>query len=221
MTQPTFDYEQEAWLKHQQWSIGIDEAGRGPLAGPVVVAALSFPPHLFESYLEVEWVQVLNDSKKLSEKKRDALYEKIIADTQLYWSVAVIDPPVIDEVNILEATTLGMNQCAQAVTQQLKDEGILTVEYLIDGRPVKNFTKKHQGIVKGDSKSLSIAAASILAKVKRDEIMYTAAKEYPEYAFDKHKGYGTKIHMTALANHGVCPLHRRSFAPVANINAKL
>ncbi len=217
LTKPTFDYEQEVWLAKQQWSIGVDEAGRGPLAGPVVVAALSFHPELYESYLKVQWVQILNDSKKLSAKNRDALYKEITADSKLYWSIAVIDAPIIDKINILEATTLGMNQCAQAVTNKLANDGFTDVEYLIDGRPVKKFIKPHQAIVKGDSKSLSIAAASILAKVKRDELMCSAAEQYPEYAFDKHKGYGTKIHMAALEQYGACPLHRKSFAPIAMV----
>ena len=213
--QPTFEFEQGIWASTSRWSIGIDEAGRGPLAGPVVVAALAFTPELFASYLELEWVKILNDSKKLSEKKRVTLYQAIIADKQLTWSIAIIDAPIIDEINILEATTLGMNQCAQEVTEQLNQQGIQGIDYLIDGNPVKNFKQTHQAIVKGDSKSLSIAAASILAKVKRDELMHEAAEKYPQYAFDKHKGYGTKIHKEALENHGACALHRMSFAPVA------
>ncbi len=200
---PSFEEEQLARSSNCGSIIaGIDEAGRGPLAGPVLAAAVIFPPDYHPS-----WLAILDDSKKLSAKKRDLLYGYITSDPQLTYCIAQASVQEIDEINILQATYRAMER---AVT------GLATPpDYcLIDGRPVPNFIKPSKGIVKGDSKSYSIAAASILAKVERDRLLLIEAQNYPQYEFARHKGYGTKVHLEALQKHGPCPLHRLSFSPV-------
>ncbi|MDF1824244.1 MAG: ribonuclease HII [Verrucomicrobiales bacterium] len=179
---------------------GIDEAGRGPLAGPVSVAAVVLP----DSYTH----EVLNDSKQLTEKKRELLYEEITNDASIRWASVMVEADEIDEINILQATWEGMRRSF------LKLEPRPDVA-LIDGKPVKDFPSPHRGLVKGDGLSLSIAAASIIAKVERDRLMIGYAAQYPEYGFERHKGYGTALHKAALSKYGPCPLHRMSFAPVA------
>lgn len=179
---------------------GIDEAGRGPLAGPVAAGAVILPP----GYTH----RVLTDSKQLSEKARDKLYDEITSDDRIRWSSAVVEAGVIDTINILRATWRAM---ADAFERLVPHADIA----LIDGRPVRDFPGEHRALVKGDSLSLSIAAASIIAKVERDRLMMRYALQYPEYGFDRHKGYGTAQHLAALKKHGPCPIHRRSFAPVA------
>lgn len=181
---------------------GIDEAGRGPLAGPVFAAAVVLP----EDY-EHGW---LNDSKQLSESRREALYQELTQDPRVVWASASVDVETIDRCNILQATHLAMRQ-AFAKLQPSADFA------LIDGRPLPEFPVPHRGIVKGDSLSLSIAAASIIAKVERDRLLLAAAELYPHYGFEKHKGYGTAAHLDALRRFGPCPLHRRSFAPVTRL----
>jgi ribonuclease HII len=179
---------------------GIDEAGRGPLAGPVTAAAVILPEDFAHD--------VLNDSKQLSEKKREAIYAELTTDSRVIWASASIGAEEIDRVNILRATHLAMAQAFR----KLKPKPDLA---LIDGKPVKGFPAEHRAIVKGDSLSLSIAAASIIAKVERDRFMREAAARYPGYGFENHKGYGTAEHLEALRSLGPSPLHRRSFAPVA------
>lgn len=183
--------------------IGVDEAGRGPLAGPVSVGAAIIPPDFSHP--------VINDSKKLTEKKREALYDELSENPDIKWSVCLVEAKEVDEVNVLRATHLGM---ARAV----KGLGVEVGMCLIDGLPVPNFPFPHEGIVKGDSKSLSIATASIFAKVTRDRIMRKAALRFPGYGFEKHKGYGTKVHLEALRTLGPCEIHRRSFQPVAQLS---
>lgn len=182
--------------------VGVDEAGRGPLAGPVVVGAAILPQGFTHPKI--------NDSKKLSEKAREVIYDELIEIDDLQWAVSVVEAPEIDEINILKATHAGMERSVEKL-------GVEPGMVLIDGLPVPNYPYPHEGIVKGDSKSLSIATASIFAKVTRDRIMREAAKIYPEYGFERHKGYGTKAHLEALTRHGPCPLHRRSFQPVAQL----
>lgn len=198
---PDFSYEQAL---HKQGFIhvaGIDEAGRGPLAGPVVAAACILPDGLERG---------LNDSKKLSAKRREALYDDLSNDSRVIWSVASVSADEIDRINILQATHQAMARAAQGLR--------VCPDYcLIDGRPVPSFPFDCQSIIKGDGKSLSIAAASIFAKVTRDRCMESFALEYPEYGFEKHKGYGTRAHLEALKRYGVTPLHRRSFSPVAQL----
>ncbi len=175
---------------------GVDEAGRGPLAGPVCAAAVILPTDL-----EIEG---LNDSKKLTEKKREALYD-IIIEKALAYGIAMVSEKVIDEINILQATFLAMKGAVEAME--------LTPDYvLIDGNREPDLGQLAvKTIVKGDSRSANIAAASILAKVTRDRYMMEMDREYPQYGFAVHKGYGTKKHYEALTEHGHCPIHRLSF----------
>lgn len=186
--------------------VGVDEAGRGPLAGPVSVGAAILPKGFSHP--------LINDSKKLTEKKREALYDELCGISEIKWAVSVVEAGEVDEVNVLKATHLGMARAVAAL-------GVEVGMCLIDGLAVPDFPYPHVGIVKGDSKSLSIATASIFAKVTRDRIMREAAARYPGYGFEKHKGYGTKAHLEALRTLGPCPLHRRSFQPVAQLSLPL
>ncbi len=174
---------------------GVDEAGRGPLAGPVCAGAVILPKGLE--------IPGLNDSKKLTDKKRRELYP-IIKEQAVAWGIGFASHEEIDELNILQATYLAMSRAIQAL------EGKADFA-LIDGNRAKDFGIPLKTVVKGDSLSASIAAASVLAKVARDDIMLEMAKEYPEYGFEVHKGYGTKQHYEALRQHGHCPIHRMSF----------
>lgn len=185
---------------------GIDEAGRGPLAGPVSVAAVILPED-FEH-------PVLNDSKQLTEKKRELLYDELTHDPRIRWHAEMIEVGDIDRLNILQATWLGMRRCALALNP--RPDAVL-----IDGRPVRDFPIHQIALVKGDSLSHSIAAASIIAKVRRDRLMIELAVKYPGYGFEIHKGYPTPAHQAALRRLGPCPEHRRSFAPVAQLELSL
>ena len=181
--------------------VGIDEAGRGPLAGPVVVGAVILPPNFV--------LAGLNDSKKLSANARERLYAEITENPEIRWTSIAISPQEIDRLNILGATHSGM----RAVVEQISPR---PAHALIDGLPVRNFPCPQTALVGGDGISLSIAAASIIAKVERDRIMLENDRLYPEYGFAKHKGYPTREHFAKLRAHGPCPIHRRSFAPVAH-----
>jgi ribonuclease HII len=186
--------------------VGIDEAGRGPLAGPVSAAAVILP----KGYSH----DLLDDSKKLSEKKREMIYEDIIGDERILWAHCFVEPEEIDRINILKATHVAMARAAGQL-------GVDSIYCLIDGLAVPNFPFASEGIVKGDGKSLSIAAASIIAKVTRDRKMLEYGEEFPEYGFERHKGYGTKFHLEALRNYGPTKIHRQSFAPVAQLSLPL
>ena len=179
---------------------GIDEAGRGPLAGPVAAAAVVLP----EGY-SLEW---LDDSKKLTAARREKVFEALMEDPEVEWSLAYAEVEEIEERNILGATHAAMARAAEAL-QPVVDH------CLIDGLAVPRFPLSSEGVVKGDGISLSIAAASVIAKVSRDRRMLGYAEEFPEYGFEKHKGYGTKVHLAALEAHGPCRIHRLSFQPVA------
>ena len=194
-----WNYEQEQWALGAQNICGVDEAGAGPLAGPVYAAAVILPR-------EVE-IEGLDDSKKLTEKKRERLAAVIKSTDGCKWAIASASPKEIDELNILSATHLAMRRAADEVGAE---------HILVDGLPVK--TLPHAvNVVKGDAKSLLIAAASILAKTARDADCLRLEALYPGYGFAKHKGYPTKDHMEALSRLGPCPEHRRSFGPVANV----
>ncbi len=193
---PDYSYENGAVAKGYTYVCGIDEAGRGPLAGPVCAAAVMLPEGL-----EIEG---LDDSKKLTEKKREALYDVIIENAVAY-GIAFATVDEIETYNILGATYIAMTRACEKLAQK--------ADYvLIDGnRFPPQINIDGECVVKGDSKSMSIAAASILAKVTRDRLLLEYAKEYPEYGFEKHKGYGTKQHVDAIKEYGVTPIHRRSF----------
>ena len=175
---------------------GIDEAGRGPLAGPVVVAAVIMP--------EDSFIEGVNDSKKVSEKKREKLYDEI-TENAIAWSVGIIDQNEIDEINILNATKKGLTT---ALTELKEKPDIILVDALTK---IDTLGIPYESIIKGDAKSYSIAAASIIAKVTRDRIMRQWDEIYPQYCFINHKGYGTKAHIDAIKQYGLCPLHRKSF----------
>ena len=183
--------------------MGIDEAGRGPLAGAVYAAAVHVPLKQAEKLLAGDWAGI-NDSKKLTGKKRDALAGIIKSTEGCVWAIASASPGEIDRINILQATYLAMER---AVAQLSAKPDLL----LIDGNRAKDFGIPAKTVVHGDSLSASIAAASVLAKVTRDDIMVEMAEKYPQYGFEIHKGYGTKAHYEALREHGHCPIHRMSF----------
>lgn len=181
---------------------GVDEAGRGPLAGPVVAAACILPDDaLFES---------LNDSKQLTPKQRGSLFAQMTQTPGVHYGLGVVDAETIDRINILQATFLAMQQAVAALTLQPDF-------LLIDGNRAPSFSIPCEVIVEGDGRSVSIAAASVLAKVTRDRMMQEYDAKYPQYGFAKHKGYGTEQHLEALAKHGPCPIHRKSFAPLKEV----
>ena len=181
--------------------IGVDEAGRGPLAGPVVAAAVVI--NEYSSYLDE-----VNDSKKLTESKRERIFENILNDNNILYGVGIVDADVIDEINILEATYIAMKKAIDDIIDGIEEKYLI----LVDGnRKIKNCEYNQETIVKGDSKSLSIATASIIAKVTRDRIMKELDLKIPGYNFSKHKGYGTKEHYKLLRENGVSNIHRKSF----------
>ena len=209
--------------------MGIDEAGRGPLVGGVYAGAVSVPIALAEKLLANEW-SAINDSKKLSEKKRFALAEVIKSTPGCIWAIASASPAEIDKLNILNATHLAMRRAAEQLvvvgscsrTKEVEPPHCTTTtdiydySILVDGLPVKSLPNS-TNVIKGDAKSLFIAAASILAKTARDEDCVRLEREYPGYGFAKHKGYPTPEHLKALAQLGPCPEHRRSFGPVSQL----
>jgi ribonuclease HII len=182
--------------------IGVDEAGRGPLAGPVVAGAAILPADFTHPKL--------TDSKKLTAAQREKIYHELKADSRLQLATAIATVEEIDRHNILRATHMAMERAVRAL-------GVDPEMVLIDGLPVKGFPFPQQALVGGDGLSLSIAAASILAKVERDHLMEAYDVEFPGYGFAQHKGYGTKLHLAALQKQGPCKIHRNSFAPVAQM----
>ncbi len=203
-------FEQEAWTGGFPCVAGVDEAGRGPLAGPVVAAAVLFE----REFLEAEANQSLaglDDSKKLPASRREFFHALLSACPHAQIGIASASVEEIDALNILRATHLAM---ARALAQLAPLPDLA----LVDGLPVKGLPVPHRAIVGGDAASLSIAAASVMAKVTRDRLMVELAADYPDYGFERHKGYGTKAHLDALRRHGPCPAHRKSFAPVAQLS---
>lgn len=189
------EFEQQAAAKGYSAICGVDEAGRGPLAGPVCAAAVILPENTV--------IDGVNDSKKLSEKKREALFD-VICETARSYSIAYASVEEIEELNILNATMLAMKRAVEGLDEK--------ADYaMIDGNRTPDLEIESEFIIKGDAKSMSVACASILAKVSRDRLLYEYAKEYPQYGFEKHKGYGTKAHTEALKEYGPCPYHRMSF----------
>lgn len=189
------EFEKEALAKGYKSVCGVDEAGRGPLAGPVCAAAVILPEGVI--------IDGVNDSKKLSEKKRESLFD-VIREQALSYSIAYATVDEIEEINILNATMLAMRRAIDGLE--------IKADYaMIDGNKIPPIDIDAECIVKGDAKSMSIACASILAKVTRDRLLYKYAEEYPMYGFDKHKGYGTKVHREAILKYGPCPYHRKSF----------
>jgi ribonuclease HII len=203
-------YEKEAWQSGLFFIAGIDEAGRGPLAGPVVAAAVAFEREPLETG-GAEIFAGLTDSKALTEKRREHFFEQLQGCGFARIEFAVIGPDIIDEINILQATWKAM---AEAVARISPRPDLA----LVDGRPVRGLCCKSQNIVKGDAQSLSIAAASVIAKVTRDRLMVELDAQFPQYGFAKHKGYGTQTHLDAIHRHGPCLHHRKTFRPVSELN---
>ncbi len=184
---------------------GIDEAGRGPLAGPVVAACCLLPLGvLFEH---------LNDSKQLTEEMRENLFSKITAYPGLEYGIGVVDVKTIDRINILQATLLAMQEAVRAMK-------VVPDYLLIDGNQIPHFDISSEAVVAGDARSVSIAAASILAKVTRDRMMVVLSQKHPGYGFHQHKGYGTEMHLQAIHTLGPCPIHRKSFDPIKSMFKK-
>lgn len=192
---------------------GIDEAGRGPLAGPVVAASVILPTAWVEIGIP-ECLKFLNDSKQLSETQREDYFEQIVSNSDIHFSIAECDSMVIDSINILQATHRAMNLALTGME-------CVVNHALVDGRPVKTLSVGQTALVKGDSLSYSIAAASVLAKVSRDRQMLKWDKLHPEYGFAGNKGYGTPKHLSAISKYGPCPIHRMSFAPLKPVQEEL
>lgn len=188
-------YEKELVASGYKYVCGVDEVGRGPLAGPVVCAAVIMPLD--------DVIDGVDDSKKLSAKKRKILSEKI-KEKAIAYAICRVEPQVIDDINILEATKLCMKQAVESLS-------VPTDFVLVDGNMTLDISAPQRYVIKGDANSYSIGSASIIAKVFRDELMEEYAKEYPHYAFEKNAGYGTAIHIQGIKEHGLCPIHRRSF----------
>ena len=197
---PSFDYEYEKTAEGYRFICGCDEAGRGPLCGPVVAAAVILPLG--------EEIDGLNDSKKLTEKKREKLFD-IIKEKAIAYAIAEASPQEIDEINILNASMLAMRRAVEALNVKADFA-------LIDGNCSRGFNIPTETVVKGDAKSYSIAAASILAKVTRDRQCILLDEQYPEYGIKKHKGYPTKDHMDAVRKYGPAPIYRKSFLKFLN-----
>jgi len=202
------DLSRERALRARGFSLvaGIDEAGRGPLAGPVIAAAVILP-------LDFALVG-LDDSKKLTAKKRESFHATLTTCTEIHWAVGAASVEEIDTLNILRATHLAMARAVEALPAK-PDHA------LVDGLPVRGLPVDHTALVSGDTLSVTIAAASIIAKVTRDRLMVELDAQYPQYGFARHKGYGVREHLAALRHHGPCPVHRRSFQPVAQTQRAL
>jgi ribonuclease HII len=197
---PDWKFENTWQRKGARVIAGVDEAGRGPLAGPVAAAAVILPRRLR--------LRGLDDSKKLSEARREELFLELTGNPAVIWAVALAEPDEISTLNILRATHVAMGRAVAALAVEVDI-------CLIDGLPVPGFGWQQQAIVQGDGLSVSIAAASVLAKVTRDRLMQAYAEEFPQYGFERHKGYGTAAHLLALQIHGPCRIHRKTFQPVA------
>ncbi len=198
---PTLRYEKKAYQGGANIVAGIDEAGRGPLAGPVVAAAAVLPREFRH--------KTLNDSKQLSEKQREEIYAELTANPAISWAVGISSVEIIEQYNILRATERAMYLAL--INLPVKPDHVL-----VDGHRCRAILMKQTSIIKGDAKSFSIAAASVIAKVTRDRMMLELDKEYPQYGFAAHKGYGTPDHLAAITQFGPCPIHRRTFAPIRN-----
>src|SRR5882672_5702026 len=198
-------FERELWQKGTTLVAGVDEAGCGPLAGPVVAGAVLFPHSWLETGLHSK-LRGLNDSKQLTEEEREKYFKIITSHPEIRFGVATVDVEMIDRINILQAAHRAMGLALEQLQPAPQ-------HVLVDGRPVKSLRFPNTPLVKGDCRSYSIAAASVVAKVTRDRLMQEYDRMYPGYGFAEHKGYGTPQHLAAIAAKGPCPIHRRSFSP--------
>lgn len=199
-------FERELWLQGLQLVAGVDEAGRGPLAGPVMAAAVILPCHWAASGCDAG-LRELNDSKQLTERQREGFFALLTTHPEIRFAIARVDADTIDRINILQATHRAMNDALAQLSPAPQHA-------LVDGLRVKSLRCPQTPLVKGDARSYSIAAASVLAKVTRDRLMAEYAVQFPAYGFGEHKGYGTPTHLAAIARHGPCAIHRKSFAPM-------
>jgi len=207
---PSFNQEKELYQEGYEAVAGVDEAGRGPLAGPVVAAAVVFSPEILNPKLEEKGIR---DSKDLSGKRREELYKFIVQNVQT-WGVGIVSEKVIDEINILRASILAMKEAVK----NLKDNPDFL---LIDGcHTISDYPVSQVAVPHGDKTIISISAASIIAKVTRDRMMLNFHQKFPQYGFDRHKGYGTRLHLEKIEKYGPCKIHRRSFNPIKEIIEK-
>ena len=206
-------FERELWQRGIQHVAGVDEAGCGPLAGPVVAAAVVFPSHWSENGLSSK-LRGLNDSKQLTEEQRERFYDVLTTDPEIRYGIAGVDAETIDQINILQAAHRAMGLALEKLLPPAQ-------HVLVDGRPVKTLRLPNTALIKGDARSYSIAAASVLAKVTRDRLMVEYDRQYPHYGFAEHKGYGTPQHLALLKERGPSPIHRRSFAPFRPVEMDL
>lgn len=200
------EFERDLWSREFTLVAGVDEAGRGPLAGPVVAAAVILPAAWANGSFDARLAD-LNDSKQLTEAQRENFFQILTTHPDLRYAIAIVDAATIDRINILQATHRAMNEALAKLQPQPQ-------HVLVDGRPVKSMTLPQTALVKGDSRSYSIAAASVLAKVTRDRLMLEFDAKFPGYGFAIHKGYGVPQHLAAIEKLGPCPIHRMSFAPL-------
>lgn len=211
MDLPTFVEEQKLWKRGIKYIAGIDEVGRGPLAGPVVAAAVIIKntPRNSLGFLQADGKElVIKDSKKLSPKQREKIFKLLVKSPSIDYGIGIVSEKVIDKVNILEASLLAMKQA-------VRDLKTYPEFLLIDGQyTLEDISLSQKAIIHGDNKVYSIAIASIIAKVTRDRLMEQMHNKYPAYRFDIHKGYGTKLHLDALRKYGPCEIHRKSFKPI-------
>lgn len=227
---PNFSEEIRLWKRGYKVVVGLDEAGRGPLAGPITAAAVivrQFPISNFQFPNKLK-AQKIKDSKKLSTRQREEWYKILTTHPDIKWGTGVVSEKIIDKINIFQATKLAMKKaigdlvrrCYIKNDRELRNiKGTGQVDFIIlDGNFILDDVSVNQkAIVKADEKVFSCAAASIIAKVTRDRLMLKYAKKYPEYGFEKHKGYGTKFHCAAIKKHGPCKIHRRSFSPIKGL----
>ena len=206
---PKIIEEKKLWKQGYRFVACVDEAGRGPLAGPVVACAVVLLPKPGLGRRPKPGLGRVRDSKKLSPKRREEVYKTVKEHPAIQWGIGIVSEKVIDKINIFQATKLAMKRAVANLERNTP------VDFLIvDGNMSIDMPIPQESIVKGDEKVFSCALASIIAKVTRDRMMLRYHKKYPQYGFDKHKGYGTKLHIATLKQHGPCPIHRRSFTPV-------
>lgn len=209
-TNPTLTEEEKLWRRGYA-VVGVDEVGMGPLAGPVIAVAVMIRATSAEEIKDIVALGI-RDSKMLSEKKRESIFKALTVHPRVVWGRGSVDEKMVDEINVLQAGLRAMHEAVAHVSAQRKSVADERLFLCVDGtRIVPDIVADQRSIIKGDAKVLSIACASVIAKVLRDRMMNDYAKQYPAYGFEKHKGYGTKMHRESIAMHGPCPIHRRSF----------